>query len=280
MQRHFTAALICATLIGLAGCGSDDLTDQGRNDMESTTPGTDPTAVDASDLASTLAGRTFLSSDVDGQSLVAGTQIRLTFQRDSVSAAAGCNTLGYDATYDDDTLNASNGMQTEMGCSDELEAQDVWLSDFLRSQPTVVLDGVTLTVATPDIVVTLVDRVAADPDRPLVGTTWVVDGLLTRDAVSSVPAGSAASITIDDRAAAVHTGCNRGNAAVEITDETITFAPMATTRMACEPALMDLEFAVTGVLDGTVDFSIEAGRLTITKQLPDGETIGLTLTAE
>jgi heat shock protein HslJ len=117
-------------------------------------------------------------------------------------------------------------------------------------------------------------------DRPLVDTVWVIDGLISGDDVSTVPENSEASITISDGRAAVHTGCNRGNATVDITDETMTFSPMATTMMACEPALMELEFAVTSVLNGEVDYAIDADRMTISTQADDGTTIGLTLIAE
>ena len=117
-------------------------------------------------------------------------------------------------------------------------------------------------------------------NRPLVDTTWVIDGLISGNDVSSVPENSEASITISDGTAAVHTGCNRGNANVEITDDTITFSPMATTMMACEPALMDLESAVTRVLAGEVDYVIDADRMTISSEGADGATIGLTLIAK
>lgn len=249
--------------------------------MDPTSPNTEPGDTDIqSALATALAGRTFLSSAIDGRTLVDGTEVRLSFQIDALNAHAGCNTLGTTAAYDGATLVATDMFQTEIGCEPALAEQDLWLGELLMSRPTLVLEGDTLTIASPDTTITLTDRAVADPDRPLVDTTWVVNGLISGDAVSSVPANSAASITISDGSAAVHTGCNRGNAGVEITDDTITFAPMATTKMACEPELMELEFAVTRVLTGEVDYSIEAGQMTISTKDADGGTIGLTLTAE
>ncbi len=234
----------------------------------------------ATSLATSLGGRTFLSSDVNGHILVDGTRIQISFQVGSVNVNAGCNGLAGSASYDGATLVVGDLMQTLMACQPELEAQDAWLGELLRSRPTLQLDGDTLTVTSADTTITLVDRVVADPDRPIVGTVWNVDGLISGDAASSVPSASAASITITDGNAAVHTGCNRGSASVEITDDTITFGPLATTKMACAPELMDLEFAVTRVLDGEVTYSIEADHLTISTHDADGVAIGLTLRAE
>ena len=79
---------------------------------------------------------------------------------------------------------------TEMACEPAaLMDQDTWLSAVLTSRPTVALDGDTLTLTADGAVITFVDREVADPDRPLEGTTWNVEGLVSNDAVSSIPAG-------------------------------------------------------------------------------------------
>ena len=62
------------------------------------------------------------------------------------------------------------------------------------------------------------DREVADPDRPLEGTRWVVDGIVAGDAVLSIPAGVTAALT----------------------------------RKACAPEAMAVEQAVTAVLSGQV----------------------------
>ena len=83
--------------------------------------------------------------------------------------------------------------------------------------------------------ITFLDAAVAEPDQPLEGTRWVVDGLLANEGISTVPIGAEASITITDGTAAVEAGCNTGSAGVEITDTTITFGPLTLTRMACGP---------------------------------------------
>ncbi len=281
MQRHLTAAIACAALLALGACGSDgspDSTgDRTTDSLPSTTPSTDPS--DVSELSSLLAGRTFLSTGLDGHTLVEGTQIALSFEHTSMSASAGCNQLGGTMSIDGDTLVVGDMMQTEMGCEEALMEQDTWLGSLLQARPTLSLDGDTLSVTSADSTVTLVDREVADPDLPLVGTTWVVDGLIDGDAISSVPKNTEASMTITDGQATLHTGCNTGDALIEISDSTITFEPVEITAMACEPDAMRLEAAVTNALRGEVSYSIEAGRLTLLVVDDDGETLGLTMIA-
>ena len=281
MQRHLRAVIACAALLALGACGGDGAPDSagGRttDSVPSTTPSTDPS--DVSELSSLLAGRTFLSSDVDGYTLVDDTQIRLSFERDSVSASAGCNQLGGAMSVDGDTLVVGDMMQTEIGCEQVLMEQDTWLGSLLQTRPIVSLDRDTLTVTSANSTVILVDREVADPDLPLVGTTWIVDGFIDGEAISSVPQNIEASMIITDGTANVRTGCNTGGAAVEMSDTTITFQPVEITAMACEPDAMRLEAAVINALRGEVSYSIEAGRLTLMTGDDDGTTVGLTMLA-
>jgi heat shock protein HslJ len=101
------------------------------------------------------------------------------------------------------------------------------------------------------------DQTVARPDRPLEGTTWVVESLIRDQAASSVPAGLGASIVFSAGRVAAHTGCNRGTASATVADDAISFGPMALTRMACPQPAMDLEAFVTGVLQGEVAYTID-----------------------
>ena len=177
--------------------------------------------------AQDLDGRTFLSTGIEGRILVAGSL----------------------AT-------------TEMGCDEPLMAQDAWLADLLGGA-TMALDGDTLVLATGSVRLTLDDREIADPDRPLLGTRWVVDGMISRDAVSSVPAGVTAALTFSDGRVEVEAGCNRGGGTAEVGDTTITFGAVALTDMACAPDVMAVEGVVAAMLSGEVPYSIEAGSLTL-----------------
>jgi heat shock protein HslJ len=253
------AAVVLATaalVLGLAACGESDA---------------------SGSTADSLDGRKFLSIDVTGHRLVAGSQIRLNFDGDRLGASVGCNQLGGTWSIDGDALVVPDDMvMTEMACDPPARMdQDTWFASFLSSRPTIVLDGDTLTLTSRDVTITLLDGEVADPDRPLEGTKWVVDGLVSADAVSSVPSDTRApTLQFDAGQVAVDAGCNTGSGGYEATERDITFGPIATTRMACDDASMEVEAHVLAVLDGTALYEIEAGVLTLT----NGDT-GLVLRA-
>jgi heat shock protein HslJ len=164
---------------------------------------------------------------------------------------------------------------TMMACEEALMDQDTWLSEFLTSSPEIALDGGTLTLTGSDATISLEAKAAT----PLEGTTWVLTGTVATEAVSSLPADADASLTITDGQAAIRTGCNSGSTSVEITDTTMTFGPVALTKMACPEELTALEASVIAVLDGEVTYEIAGDTLSIRKDGADGE-IGLEYTAQ
>jgi heat shock protein HslJ len=251
-RTHLIFALATAFLLGACGGGA------------SGTPG--PTG-------GSPEGRTFVSTGVEGRALVAGSTVRFTFQDGGVSVSAGCNSMGGPYRIEGDRLVADQLATTEMACEPALMEQDRWVADLLDGA-TIALDGDTLTLTKGITRLTLLDREVADPDRPLLGTRWVVDGLVAGDAVSSVPAGVIAALTFADGRVEVEAGCNTGGGAIRVTETTIDFGPIGLTKMACEPGRMAVEQAVTTVLSGTVRYTIEAAILTL-----DAGGVGLMLRA-
>lgn len=70
---------LAVVVLTLGACGDDD----DDADDASAAP------IDAA----TLEGRTFVSTEVEGEALVDGTEITLTFDQERLSARPGCNTL-------------------------------------------------------------------------------------------------------------------------------------------------------------------------------------------
>lgn len=257
MKRSGLVPVAVAATLVLAACGSDS----------------------ASGDSPELDGRDFVSTNVEGHELAEGTDIRISFADGAFTANAGCNTLGGDYTLDGNTLEVGPMFGTEMGCEPSLMDQDVWLTEFLTLAPTVLLEDDKLTLADDDgTTITMLDIESADPDRAIEGTLWIVDGIVTNDAVSSVPPDVTASLTITDGSAAVETGCNAGSTSVEVAETTLTFSPMAVTLMLCPPAEMEMQDAVLGVLDGEATYEIEADSLSILRTTPSG-VVGLNLKA-
>ena len=95
----------------------------------------------------------WVSSSVEGETLVEGTQIELAFQDGQIAANAGCNNMNGAYTLDNATLLVRQMAQTLQGCPDDLTAQDQWLLALLESQPRLSLDGEELTMKGPDVTV-------------------------------------------------------------------------------------------------------------------------------
>jgi heat shock protein HslJ len=259
-------AVLALSALALAACGSDD--DSPAADDSLPAVGSAPTGDD-------LADRAFESTEVTGHELVADTTIELAFMADSVGARAGCNSMNGGYSITDGTLEVGQMASTMMACSDELMAQDTWLSEFLSSGPAIALDGDTLTLTGDDATLVL----EAVQPAELEGTTWTVTGIVANEAVSSLPMDAEASITITDGQAAIRTGCNSGSTSVEITDTTITFGPIALTKMACADEEVDrLERHVLAVLDGEVTYEISGDGLSLLNEAADGRP-GLELSA-
>jgi heat shock protein HslJ len=117
-----TVAMVGVAGLLLAGCGSDS--------------GNETTASD-------LNGSTFTSTSVDGShEMVEGSTITLAFEDDNLSAQAGCNTMTAAYTIDKDLLKWSGDVaSTRMACSDDLTAQDEWLTGILTEGADVDLNG-------------------------------------------------------------------------------------------------------------------------------------------
>lgn len=247
--RRLTVPAAVAAL-GLAACGgggSDAIGDEG------------PPA---------LAGRTFLSEIGDSggdRALVPGTRITLAFEDDGLRASAGCNTMGGPWALEGSTLVLSEMSVTEMGCDRPRYAQDEWLWGFLGARPEVSLAGEVLTLTAEDTVIELLDREVADPDRPLVGTTWRGDSIVEGETVfTSAAVGDVSLVLAENGTFSVSTGCNEGGGRVEVGERTLTFGELALTARAC-PGVDEVEAAVIAVFAaGEVGFSIEGPVLTLT----------------
>lgn len=101
--------------------------------------------------AADLNGSTFTSTVVDGHELVEGSTITLTFEDDNLSAEAGCNTMSAPYVIEEDLMTWDGEVAaTMMACSEELTAQDAWLTDLLTTGVDVELDDDTLILTHQD----------------------------------------------------------------------------------------------------------------------------------
>lgn len=217
-----------------------------------------------------LVGREFISQQVNGYTLVHGTELRLRFDLDQLSASGGCNSLAgpyrVDATSDTSgvlVIDEDGLSTTDIGCDPDRHAQDEWLADLLTSEPLVTLTADGLTLGDGTTTIDFIDRQIADPDRPLTGTNWKVDTIIDHDASSSVPDHGSVTFLFGDDGHLVVTSPNCTSAVVpyERSGDTLSFGDFAVDAIGCPTPwteAIDLLRAATAVL------TIDHGRLTLT----------------
>lgn len=252
-------------MVGVAGCGEDSVS---QAPGAQGTPGAGTGSTPSGEYLSTA-----VTENGEARALVKGTTISLTFRDGSVSARAGCNTMSGPVSFDGDTLVVDSLAQTEMGCpGDGRHEQDEFVAAFLTDRPTYALDGGNLTLTTATITMAFGPREVVQPDLPLAGTRWEVTHVTQgpaagapEDPNAAVSAGAAppgAFLVLDDGRITGKDGCNtfRGTATVE--GDTITFGPLASTRMAC-PGVRGTQ-AVLAALTGEVTWRIDYHVLMLT----------------
>jgi heat shock protein HslJ len=265
---------------GIGGRGSGTSGTGGTSGAVGSSPSTGAPTSTGSALVDALAGRTFLSTSVTGHDLVAGSRISVQFRAPhSVAAQAGCNHLSGDYRLDDARLMVDQLAMTEMGCDKPLMQQDDWLAGLLQQGPTVSLHGDQLTLTAQDVRITLQDRKVADPDRPLTGTTWVLDGIIDGETASSVPQGITATLRIVDGRMTFNDGLNyfgptSPGSNVTIGPDTVqVHGEIAGSAVGCAEG--HTCSADMSVLVQDFGYRIEADRLTVTGT---GKTAGRGLT--
>lgn len=223
-----------------------------------------------------LRGKVYVSSSVTEQgkprALVEGTNVELSFTGDGrLIARAGCNQMQGPVSLDDGKLSVAELSTTTMGCPDpELHRQDQWLSDLLDAKPAWKLDGANLVVTGSGAEIVL----ATEQPATLEGT-WTVDGLVTRDAVSSVPQGAKATLVFRDGVMKVDTGCNFNGADLpyELSGQVLEVQLGPTTLKSCGP-VDEVENAVRAAFEGgQVTHDIKRSTLTLTNASGAGLTL-------
>jgi heat shock protein HslJ len=100
---------------------------------------------------------------------------------------------------------------------------------------------------------------AAGPPTELPGTSWVLQGLSGTQLGTGVPTINFGT----DGTVSGSAGCNTFNGTYTVDGSSITFGPLASTKMACPVADMAVETAFLAGLAGATSWSIEALFLTL-----------------
>jgi len=248
--RRALMVLLLTALAALSGCDDGG----GRRDRDATVdPGLGPITYVVTSV--TQGGR--------ARDLVKGTEIRVRFADATVTLTAGCNTMSGAYTLEESRLTVEMLSMTEMGCDQARMDQDTWLAG-LFDKPVQLTTGEEPTIVSGSTVLAMADRRTVAPDKPLVGTTWLLDSIGGGHGVlGSVPDGSDASLRFSETEVTVSDGCNHGTGPVTVTDGSIAFGEVLMTMLPCPSVRGDVSGALRSIVDGTASYEIEENVLTL-----------------
>jgi heat shock protein HslJ len=137
--------------------------------------------------------KAYLLESMEGREVAAGARIRLHFYGREFSAYGGCQ--GMSAEYwcaNGKVFVGDEHAESDIGvsCGDARNEQSEWMKSFMRATPAYEVDGPRLILSDDDVTIVLLDEEIADPDRPLVGTVWAIDGLVANGVVRGVEGGT------------------------------------------------------------------------------------------
>ena len=97
----------------------------------------------------------------------------------------------------------------------------------------------------------------------LEGPTWTLESFSLDGPGQPVPEGVEATATFANGTVQGNSGCNSFSGRYELSGVALTFGPLASTMMACDPPQGVVEGAVLAGLEATASFRIEDGALTL-----------------
>jgi heat shock protein HslJ len=211
----------------------------------------------------------------DGEPIVLpeGSRITLTIEGDELGGTSACNQYG--GTYELDGWSITIGAlsMTEMACDEPIMAAEAAFLAALADVDTVEPSrSLWLTGPSSDLQFGIVPPV---DDAAIVGTVWILDSIITGDAVSSVMGEPATLELADDGTLAGSTGCRAFSGTYAITGDEVQVTQLVTDDRACPDELAGQDDHVLDVLGDGFTAAVDGARLT----LMDG-TNGLGYTAE
>jgi heat shock protein HslJ len=219
-----------------------------------------------------LVNSSWTVTTINGVAVLPAARPTLTFAQDAtVSGSASCNQYSGPFRTDGDRISIGDVASTMMMCQGDVGAQEAAFLGALRAAQTwrqtpagdLELGGVGSIVAAPGIAE---GPPPVDPAQGLGGTRWdLVEMGATADFARIVP-------TIEfgaDGGVSGFAACNTFTGTFTLDGETITFGPLATTKIACVPPASAVEAEYLGALSGVATWSIEPdGRLVLGGAVP------------
>lgn len=197
--------------------------------------------------------------------------VTIEFTADRVGGTAACN--GYGGTFDASTgsLTISELSITEMACDppETMDLERVYI-EALVAVNEATIEGTTLTLKGPETTLEF-EMLPAVPTADLLGTVWVLDGLVSGDSVSSVGGDRATLELFSDGSLLGSTGC-RVLTGTYVESAGSIETPTLAADGECPETLFDQDSQVISVLEGPFQPKIDGRSLTLTRSGGEGLT--------
>jgi heat shock protein HslJ len=196
--------------------------------------------------------------------VVPGSQVTLVLNGTQAGGTAACNSFGGKIQASGTSISISELLQTEMACLDDrLMASEAAYLAALPRVTTAVRSGNSLVLSGPQVELrfALVPPVA---NAALIGTAWVLNSLISGDAVSST-VGARATLQFNaDGTFSGSTGCRdiSGHFTISGNQVQATLDPYDT--IGCAQGLGDQDVHVLGVISDGFSVTIQGQSLTLT----------------
>jgi heat shock protein HslJ len=197
-------------------------------------------------------------------SVTAGTELTANFGADGkLSGSAGCNNDAASFQTDGNKISIGPAVSTKMACEQAVMDQEQQYLAALSTAATYRIDGSKLELRTADGALAASFTKAPAGSDALPGSSWIVLGYNNgKQAVVSTMAGTDLTANFGtDGMLSGNSGCNTYSAAYQIDGNKITIGPAATTRMACEQAVMDQEQQYLAALSTAATYRIDGSKL-------------------
>lgn len=195
--------------------------------------------------------------------LVDGHDVTMTVAGTQISGRSACNLYGGEMVVVDGEVRFEQTSMTAMACEEPVMAAEAAYLAAMAKVRGAVRTGDRLTLTGPGIELVF-ERLEPPPTAAIVGTTWLLDALITGDAVASVM-GDPATLRLDaDGSFTGSTGCRTFSGRYTVANGEILFTDFAMDGTECAADLAAQDGHVVSVLGDGFRASVEDQRLTLT----------------
>ena len=194
--------------------------------------------------------------------IVAGSKITLRIDGQQAGGSAACNLYGGTIKVSGSSISISALSMTEMACQEKLMASEAAYLAALPRVTTVDRSGSSLVLSGPQVELRFV-LVPPVANANLGGTTWILDSLISGDAVSST-VGERVTLQLGgDGRLSASTGCRNVTGSYTVSDGQVqvTLDPWDTIGCAEEVGAQDAH--ILGVLASAFSIDVDGDRLTL-----------------